>query len=104
MKFALIAGGTIRIIIAYLKNNLKSTTAAFGFVAILAIDLFISDSRYIDPKPRTDVDKKFTPDATVQFLRSDTTVYRILPTDRFQDNMWMYYFVQSIGGYILAYL
>ncbi len=104
IKFALIACASLGLIIVFLKNKLKATTLGFGLTAILAIDLFIIDSRFIDPRPRTDVEKKFTPDATVQLLRSDTTLYRIFPTDRFQDNTWMYYFIQSVGGYSPAKL
>lgn len=104
IKFALIACGSLGLIIVFLKNNLKSSTLGLGLTAILAIDLFIIDGRFIDPRPRTDVEKKFAPDATVQFLKSDTSLFRIFPTDRFQDNTWMYYFIQSIGGYSPAKL
>jgi hypothetical protein len=100
VKFAFIASASIGIVVLYLRRKLKPTTLGVGLVTILIIDLLIIDTKFIEPKPRTDYDRVFAADATVRFLKSDTSLYRIFPLGGlFMDNTWMYHTVQSIGGY-----
>ena len=105
IKFALLSGASIGLVILYLKRKVKTTTFGFGLALVLAIDLFMIDTKFIDPKPQSDVQRTFAMDATVQLIKSDTTLYRIYPVGNlFQDNSWMYHIVQSIGGYSPAKL
>jgi len=105
VKFALIAGAVLGLSLVYLKRRVRSFTYGFGLVVILIVDLMIIDIGFIEPKPRTDVERRFTPDMTVRMLKSDTTLYRIFPLGGlFQDDTWMYHTLQSIGGYSPAKL
>lgn len=105
VKFAIIAGAAIGLLVFYLKRRLKPFTLGLGLLAILTIDLLILSTKYINPKPRADIERTFAPDPTVQFLKSDTTLHRIFPLGAlFQDNSWMYHTIQSIGGYSPAKL
>lgn len=100
VKFVLIAGASLALLIFYLKRSMKAATLGVGLLIILIIDLLIIDTKFISPRPQTDLERKFAPDATVQFLKLDTTLYRIFPLGaRFQDNWWMYHAISSIGGY-----
>lgn len=105
VKFAVVSSAIIGLILLYLKRFIKSTVFGFGMLIVLAIDLLIISAKFINPKPRSDFERVFAPDATVQFLKSDTSLYRIFPIyGLFQDNAWMYHTVQSVGGYSPAKL
>jgi len=100
VKFSLILGASIGLILLYLKRTIKKGVFGFGMLAIVAIDLLIICAKFIDPKPQTEFERAFAPDATVRFLKSDASLYRILPLGGlFQDNTWMYHTIQSLGGY-----
>jgi hypothetical protein len=64
------------------------------------------DTKFIEPKPKNSLDDRFQPDATVNFLKADTSLYRIFPVgqDLFQDDAYMYHEISSIGGYSPAKL
>lgn len=105
VKFAIISGAALGLILLYLKRSIKKGMFAFGMLAILVIDLLIISTKFIDPKPKTDFERVFAPDATVRFLKSDASLFRILPLGGlFQDNSWMYHTIQSLGGYSPAKL
>lgn len=100
VKFAIILGATLGLILLYLKRSIKKAMFGLGMLAILAVDLLIISTKFIDPKPKTDFERVFAPDATVRFLKSDTSLFRVLPLGGlFQDNSWMYHTIQSLGGY-----
>jgi hypothetical protein len=100
VKFAIITGAAIGLIVLYLKRTFTSFTLGLGMLTILAVDLLIISTKFINPKPRADFERAFIPDATVKFLKSDTSLYRIYPVGNlFMDNTWMYHTIPSIGGY-----
>ncbi len=106
IKFSLISGASIGLIILYIKRKMSFTTLTVGFLVVLIIDLVIINTKFIDPKPRSLFEERFQPDATVKFFKTDTTLYRVFPLgqDLFQDNTYMYHQVASIGGYSPAKL
>ncbi len=100
VKFALLAAGSIGLVIFYLRRKLSAATMSFGLVAILLIDLLILDTKFIEPKPPTAMADAFQPDAIVKYLETDKSVFRVYPIGNlFQDNTWMYYDISSVGGY-----
>lgn len=100
VKFALIAGASIGLVLLYLNRKMSAATMSFGLVAILLIDLLILDTKFIEPKPPTAMTDAFQPDAVVKFLQGDKSIYRVYPIGNlFQDNTWMYYGISSVGGY-----
>jgi hypothetical protein len=106
IKFAVIAAAGIGLIITYIKRKTTFTTLAAGLIVILIIDLLILDTKFIEPKQKKSLDDHFLPDATVKFLKADTSLYRIFPVgqDLFQDDSYMYHEISSIGGYSPAKL
>jgi hypothetical protein len=69
------------------------------------IDIFLIDTKFINPQPMSDAENRNLPDATVSFLKKDTSQYRIFPLAQlFGDNSWMYHRIESIGGYSPAKL
>lgn len=100
IKFAIIALASLGLIVMYINNKIRSTILSFALILILIIDLFIIDTKYIDPKPKSAADQYFAPDQTVQFLKQDKSQFRIFPLGQlFMDNTWMYHTIESIGGY-----
>ena len=111
VKSAIIAGLSIALIIAYLKRKFSFTILSAGLIAILMVDLIMIDTKFINPKPDTSLKEYFQPDATTKFLKSDPSTFRIYPVGQsfqgfqgFQDNVWMYHNISSVGGYSPAKL
>jgi hypothetical protein len=107
IKFALIIGVCIGLILAYLKRKLNFTMLTAALIVVLLVDLLILDTKLIEPKPDTAKTDFFQPDQTTKFLKSDRSNYRIFPVSQgagFQDNTWMYHAISSIGGYSPAKL
>ena len=105
IKFTFFSIAFLGLITMYLNRKLRQSTFLFGMLALMIVDLYILDVKYISPKPDTSIEEHFQPDATVQFLKNDTTIYRIFPVGQlFQDNTYMYHAVQSMGGYSPAKL
>jgi hypothetical protein len=81
----------------------EALTAILGLAFV--IDIFLIDAKFINPRAAVDSENRFLPDATVTFLKKDTTQYRIFPMMQlFGDNTWMYHRIESIGGYSPAKL
>ncbi|MDI6804280.1 MAG: YfhO family protein [Bacteroidota bacterium] len=100
IKFAIIALVSLGLIVLYLNNKIKSTIMGLALILILIIDLFIIDTKYVDPKPKSAAEQHFAPDQAVQFLKQDKSQFRIFPLGQlFMDNTWMYHTIESIGGY-----
>jgi hypothetical protein len=99
IKFALIASATLGLMMAFLKNKIKSLAMTLGFLVILAIDLIILDTNYINPKPNNAMTQHFAPDATVQFLQQDKSQFRVYQIGNFMDNTYMYHGLELVGGY-----
>jgi hypothetical protein len=105
IKFSIISALSIALIIGYLKRKYSFTLLSAGLIVILMVDLIIIDSKFINPKPNTTMIEQFQPDATKSYLMSDKSTYRIYPLGRdFQDNIWMYHNIESVGGYSPAKL
>ena len=100
VRFALFAGAGLSLILLYLNRRLKASLFSATMVILLAIDLLVINANFIHPRPKTALKQRFRPDETIQFLKSDSSLYRIFPLgELFQDNTYMYHLIQSIGGY-----
>jgi hypothetical protein len=100
IKFALISIASIGLIVLYLNKKIQQFLLSSGLILIVVIDLFIIDTKFIEPKPNTASEQSFAPDQNVQFLKSDKSQFRIFPLGQlFMDNTWMYHKIESIGGY-----
>jgi hypothetical protein len=106
VKFVILLGATIGAIILYLNATIKAGTFSAIILGILLIDLFIIDTKFIDPKPQTDLEQTFQPNATVNFLKQQPGLFRVFPLgDLYQsETSFQYFGLQSIGGYSPAKL
>lgn len=100
IKFVFLAGVSIGAVWLYLNKTLRTT----GFVAIvlgiLMVDLFIIDSKFIDPKPHAQLEQSFEADATTMFLKQQAGLFRIFPVgDLYGETLYAYHGLQSVGGY-----
>ncbi len=106
IKFLIVSAAILGSIIMYIRKAIlgKVLIGILGLVFI--INIFIIDSRYIDPKPNTESSAVFQPSQTIQFLQRDTTQFRVLPLDQrmLDNNSWMYHQIQNVGGYSPAKL
>ncbi len=65
---------------------------------LVLIDLWSIDWKFLKKVPGPDV--YYAPDAVVQYLKQDTTAYRVFPLlYRIDDNYLMYHNIESIGGH-----
>jgi len=106
LKSLILSGAAIGMVVLFITRKVSRTIMGAVFILLVAADLLIIDFRFIDPKPKTAMDEKFLQDATVNFLKTDNSQFRIFPLgqDLFQDNTFMYHAVSSIGGYSPAKL
>jgi hypothetical protein len=100
IKFALITLSSLGLIALFINKKIQSVLLGFSLILILVVDLFIIDTKFVDPKPNSATEQHFAPDQNVQFLKTDRTQYRIFPLGQlFMDNSYMYHTIESIGGY-----
>ncbi len=106
LKVSGIAVVTLGLIVAYLRRKIGATAMSFGIVALLVVDLAVIDRQFIHPRPKTDLQASLKPDATMEFLKTDTTTFRVLALEQnlFRDNTLMNNFQQSVTGYSPAKL
>jgi hypothetical protein len=105
IKFCLLVGVAIGALIFYVNAKLKALTFSAIIFGVLLVDLFIVDTRFIDPKPRQNLDQSFLPDATISHLKQQPGLFRVFPVgDLFGDTQFAYHGLQSIGGYSPAKL
>jgi hypothetical protein len=107
VKFVFIAALSLGLVGLFLKGKLSRTVLIAGLFALILFDLLlvISKGGFISPKPSQQLEDRFTPDATVSFLRQQPGVFRVFPLGNlFMDNSFAYHGIQSIGGYSPAKL
>ncbi len=105
IKFVFIAGAAIGATLLYLNGRLKAAGLSSALIGLLVIDLFIIDSKFIDPKPQEELEQTLRADATVQFLKQQPGLFRVFPLgDLYGETTYAYHGLQSVGGYSPAKL
>jgi hypothetical protein len=97
----------VGLIIAYINRKIASSTMVFGFIVVLVVDLYLIDTKFINPQPPAPPHQETQSDPTIQAIKaeSDTAVFRVLPIANFDGgNMMMYHHIQSVEGYSPAKL
>jgi hypothetical protein len=105
VKFVALAGAAIGAIVLYVNKNIKAGAFSAIIIGILLIDLFIIDTKYIDPKPRADLED-MPSNATVEFLRKQPGNFRVFPLGELYqyETSFQYFGLHSVGGYSPAKL
>jgi len=105
VKMTIIAAAFLYGIVLLIDKKISRTVFAALCIIVTCVELIILDENYINPKPAVAMEEHFQPDATVKFLWTDSSLYRIFPIgELFQDNTYMYDLIPSIGGYSPAKL
>jgi hypothetical protein len=105
VKFLVLGTAALAVVAAFLRGALHRAGFLAAMVAILVVDLFLVASKYIDPKPATELERSFAADATVQYLKQQPGRFRIFPVGQlFMDNAFATHGLESIGGYSPAKL
>ena len=105
IRFAVFASILLGALYLYSMKTVgkAALTAILGMAFI--VDIFLIDAKFINPQPALNTENRFLPDATVTFLKSDTSRFRIFPLGQlFGDNTWIYHRIETIGGYSPAKL
>lgn len=96
---------TIVLLLAWLNQKIKASSFVYAVIAVTVLNLWLTDFKIIDPKPKASKENFFRSDDVVKFLQSDSTQYRILPAfDNRPANWYAYHFIQSATGYHAAKL
>lgn len=107
VKFVLLAVASMGIVYFFVKKNLSPALLSGAVFVLLLIDLLIVVNKggYISPKPSSQLEAQFQPDATVTYLQKQPGLFRVFPLGNlFTDNSYAYHGLQSIGGYSPAKL
>ena len=100
IKSGILLGIGFFIIALARRGRMTSIVAALAIVAVTAVDLWVIDRKIIDPQVGSSQDyaDNFTETPEVAFLRSDSTLFRVLPLDP-HDSRLAAYGVASVLGY-----
>jgi len=91
---------TVILLLVFLKQKIKANHFLSAVITLTVINLWIVDFKIINPNPKANEEAFFRADETVNFLKADTTLYRILPVlDNRPDNWYTYHFIQNAFGY-----
>jgi hypothetical protein len=108
VKFVLLAAASLGLVVLFLRKKVSTTILSVAVFGLVFADLLIviNQGNYISPKPASQLEAKFQPDATVAFLQQQPGLFRIFPIGNllFMDNSFSYHGLQSIGGYSPAKL
>jgi hypothetical protein len=107
VKFVLLAVASLGIVYFFVKKKLSPALLSGAVLVLLLIDLLIVVNKggYISPKPSSQLEAQFQPDATVTYLKQQPGLFRVFPLGNlFTDNTFAYHGLQSIGGYSPAKL
>jgi len=90
----------------YLRRKITASVLTAGLILITLADLLPIDAKFINPRPQESIDASLQPDDTMVFLKSDTTVFRVLALEQnlYKDNTLMNSQIQSVTGYSPAKL
>ncbi len=109
LTFSLLLACSAGVILLYLKETIKPALALALLIGITVIDLYIIDSKLIQPKPAAALTQSFPQDETITFLqeqgRDSAEPFRVFPLGNlFGEKTYAYHGIQSIGGYSPAKL
>jgi len=86
----------------HLRRQLSLSVLGAVLVVVVVADLWRIDFQPMDPRPRTDRQEIFTAPDYVQYIKQDTTLFRVLLFENGQppyDNKLAYWKIQSAYGY-----
>ncbi len=91
------------VILAVLKKRMNRQLFPFVLMALLVVDLWIVDQKFVKPKPKAEEKTYFTETPEVKYLKSRKGLFRILPVgDQRTPNWYMYHKIQNVSGYQAA--
>jgi hypothetical protein len=97
----IILGCTIGLLRSWIKRGLF----AASIVALVIVDLWSVDAKFINPVPAKSYEERFRADQTITFLKQQPDLFRVFPLgEQFMDNTFAYHQIQSTGGYSPAKL
>ncbi len=96
---------TVFLIRGFLKGKLSTLGLSAVLLLVVVVDLWMVDSKIVQPRPAQEKVDYFHNTAVVDFIKKDTGVYRIFPVlDEKSGNWYAFHFIQNILGYSPAKL
>ena len=101
---ALVACTGLAMLALHYSKKISGTSAALAITLVSVLDLWIVDKKIGEaPTPERNVSAAMQPDAISNFLKGETSKYRILPVAQlFNEMRWAAHGVESVGGYHAA--
>jgi len=97
---ALMLSGGIAMLALALNKKLAPSFAAAVIVLLTIIDLWLVDAKIGQTYPQQEKPDYLQPDAITEFLKTDTTLFRIFPAGELYGELrWSAQGLQSVGGY-----
>ncbi len=88
------------ILVLFLRKKISAQLFTLVLSFVLIADLWLVDSRILRLEKGLNLDQIFVKNATVTYLQEDPDTFRIFPLGQlFGRNEWIYYDLQTIGGY-----
>ncbi|MBR9976129.1 MAG: YfhO family protein [Bacteroidetes bacterium] len=85
---------------AFVKGKLGITPTILTLLLLLVVDWWVVDSKPMHMVPMREQEQSLAKTDVVDFLKQDTTVYRVLPAGNHSDDNWyVAYSIQNVAGY-----
>jgi hypothetical protein len=99
---ALALGGSLALVALAFRKKIGPTALIIGLGILSLIDFWKVDFKINKPQSERGQGAFLSADQATLFLKSDSTLFRIFPTELFGENRWAAHGLQSIGGYHAA--
>ncbi len=102
IKFSVLLGIILALLYFKMKDKLSAALVLPLLLAVLTVDMVLINKPGLRPQPKTAVAGDLRDNAAMQFIRKDTTLFRIFPVhEHIQQGspVWSNYNLENIGGY-----
>ena len=102
-----ICAAALGLLTLFVNQKASATIVMAGLAGILLFDLWRIDYKPMEARPKSEESQRFATPEYVNYLKSDTTQYRILQLQNgmpLTDNSPAYYLLQNVYGYSAAKL
>jgi len=93
-------GATTAAVVLFLKKKISLSLFKVLLGMILIVDLWLVNSKILNLEKGLKLEQSMVKNDTITFLQKDSELFRIFPVGQlFGMNAWIYFDLQTIGGY-----
>ncbi|MEE9166095.1 MAG: YfhO family protein [Candidatus Neomarinimicrobiota bacterium] len=82
-----------------IRQHLNGKAVGLILLSILMVDLWVVDREFLHLKNPVNLPERFRTTPEIDFMRRDSSLFRILPADEMNSNRHGYFGLSSVGGY-----